>query len=131
MDQPERDTKPLKVDPPTRTRNLLIANSNRRQVLPYLNHDQEEWDHIEDIFTIDMVDDCLREKNYIRQEYDSIYIMMGTNDIKHNKDKMRAAKQLVTVVKETRKQKPQTSIKILEILLFRNYSLQKKGTYST
>ena len=62
-----------------------------------------------------MPDDCFKNENLIRQEYDSIYIMMGTNDIRHNKYGMRAAKKLVKRVKQSRKQKPHTNIKILEI----------------
>ena len=72
-----------------------------------------------------MLDDCLREENYVRQEYDSIYIMMGTNDIRRSKDGMRAAKKLTRIVKETRK-KTQTNIKILEIAPFGNYNHQKE-----
>ena len=73
-----------------------------------------------------MLDDCLGEKNYIRQECNSIYIMMGTNDIRHNEDGIRAAKKLVKTIKETRKQKPQTNIKILEIPPFGNHNRQKE-----
>ena len=44
-----------------------------------------------------MLDNCLLEEIHITQEYDSIYIIMGTNDIR-NKDGMRAAMNLVGIV---------------------------------
>ena len=93
----EHDTEPLNVDLPTWIRNLLVADPNRCQVQHHLSHDQDERDYTEEIFTIDMLDDCLLEEIHITQEYDSIYIIMGTNDIR-NKDGMRAAMNLVGIV---------------------------------
>ena len=53
-----------------------------------------------------MLDDCLREENYIVQEYDSIYVMMGTNDIEHKNDAMRAAKKTRKNNQGNKKTKP-------------------------
>ena len=51
---------------------------------------------------------------------------MGINGIRHNKDGMRDAKKLVKIIKKTRKQKPQTNIKKLEISPFGNHNHQKE-----
>ena len=73
-----------------------------------------------------MLDDCLREENHIRQEYDLIYIMMGSNNIRHNKDRTSAVKKLIRIAKGIREQKPQTNIMILEIPTFLNHHHQKE-----
>lgn len=96
----------LEIEDPTPHTNLLIADSNRRQIHPNLTQQGIEWDHTEEIFTIDMLDDCLSEEAYIQKEYDSIYIMMGTNDIRHGKDGMKAAKKLTRIVKQLAEGKP-------------------------
>ena len=57
-----------------------------------------------------MLDDCLKRDNYINKEYDSIWVMIGTNYNRHNESSDSTNWDIKNM-----EQKLQTGIKILEI----------------
>ena len=63
-------------------------------VLQHLNQHGAEGDHTKEIFTINMLDECLRKENYIDHEYDWIHIMMGMNGIRHTQNGINGAKTI-------------------------------------
>ena len=110
----------LEVDAPTQATKknaLLIADSNRRMILPELKDESITWAHADEIFTVEK----LEEKNVdggpmIDEEFNAIYVMLGTNDICRNgKDGIRTAKKLIRVIKDIQENHPNTRVAAVEI----------------
>ena len=88
--QPESDDDTLTVEPTTKPKSLLVADSNIREIIPFLDRNLATWHHENDIFTTEQLQQWT---NNPPQEYDHIVIMQGTNDIRYGKDGYRMAKK--------------------------------------
>ena len=87
--QPESDDDTQTVEPTTKHKCLLVADSNRRKIIPFLDRNIATWHHENDIFTTEQLQNW---SNNPPQEYDHIVIVQSTNYIRYEKDGYRIAK---------------------------------------
>ena len=122
--QPESDENTLTVEPTTKPKCLLVADSNRREIIPFLDRNLATWHHENDIFTTEQLQQW---SNNPPQEYEHIVIMQGTNDIQYGKDGYRMAKKNdLPHTKQLEKDLPQTTILTLNLPPLKNKDNNKE-----
>ena len=97
-EQTDRDEDTLTIETTTKPKCLLIADSNRREIIPYLDHDLAIWHHENEIFTIEQLEKWTNNED-LPQDYDHVIISQGTNDIRYGKDGYRMAKRMASTIK--------------------------------
>ena len=73
----------------TRTNKLLIADSDRKHISPYLDTEKSVWAVMEGIYTEDELHDVLNsgEHDDMIREQEIVVVLLGTNDIRGSKGK--------------------------------------------
>ena len=70
----------------TRTKKVLIADSNRKYISPHLDTEKSDWAVMGEIYIVDELHDvldCGEHDGMIRQQ-EIVVVMLGRNDIKEN-----------------------------------------------
>ena len=124
-EQTDRDEDTLTIETTTKPKCLLIADSNRREIIPYLDHDLAIWHHENEIFTIEQLEKWTNNED-LPQDYDHIIISQGTNDIRYGKDGYRMAKRMASTINQLEKDLPQTTISVLDLPLLKNNDNNKE-----
>ena len=101
--------------PQQRKQALLIADSNRKYLIPELNKGPEEWSHTDEIFTIEQLNKTSKDDEFKKENFDAIYIMQGTNDIRHGGNGIKEAKKLARTIQELQQVMTNTKIVAVEI----------------
>lgn len=108
-DQTKQDTRP-KI--------LIIGDSNKGHILPYLDSKSANWSQIDTIFSIDQLETDLQElenDDEYPTMYDSIIILEGTNDIRKKRNGIQSANQLIEEIKSIQEKTPNTTVFACEI----------------
>ena len=124
-EQTDRDEDTLTIETTTKPKCLLIADSNRREIIPYLDHDLAIWHHENEIFTIEQLEKWTNNED-LPQDYDHIIISQGTNDIRYGKDGYRMAKRMASTINQLEKDLPQTTISVLDLPPLKNNDNNKE-----
>ncbi len=62
------------------TRNLIIADSNRKYLIDDVNTKTSEWSQIDNIYTVEALEGLVKEGGLeLLQPFDHVYILQGTN----------------------------------------------------
>ena len=71
----------------TRTKKMLIADSNRKYISPHLDTENSDWAVMGGIYTVDELHDVLDsgEHDDMIREQEIVVVMLGTNDIRGSK----------------------------------------------
>ena len=69
----------------------------------------------EEIYTVEKLKEAVENKALNNVKFDAIYIMQGTNDIRHGGDGIKVAKKLANTVQELMKDHKTTKIAAVEI----------------
>ena len=124
-EQTDRDEDTLTIETTTKPKCLLIADSNRREIIPYLDHDLAIWHHENEIFTIEQLEKWTNNED-LPKDYDHIIISQGTNDIRYGKDGYRMAKRMASTINQLEKDLPQTTISVLDLPPLKNNENNKE-----
>ena len=110
----------LEVEAPApKKRGLLIADSNRKHIVPDLeDDDSNEWAHTDNLFTVKKLSEAVDDNLLAMDDgdFDAVYIMQATNDLVRNGDDgIKIAKKLAQTVREMKEKFKNTRIVAVEI----------------
>ena len=84
---------------PNKTKKMLIADSNRKYISPYLDTEESDWAVLSGVYTTDELLDLIDsgEHNDTLKQQEIVVIMLGTNDIRGSKGrKEKSGSQVYT-----------------------------------
>ena len=100
-EQTDREVDTVTIETTTKPKCLLIADSNRREIIPYLDHDLAIWHHENEIFTIEQLEKWTNNED-LPQDNDNIIISQGTN-IRYGKYGYRKANIMASIINQLEK----------------------------
>ena len=83
-EQTDTEDDTLAIETTTKPKCFLIAHSNRRKIVRYLDHNLAIWHHENEIFTIEQLEKWINNED-LPQDYYHIIVSQGTNDIRYGK----------------------------------------------